>query len=118
MSNREWMTGRRMSEEEINELRKRFKNYTNKTGETNPCYEIFLDDENKKTNTQTNKTWWTETKLWIVSSIFFITFLSLAYFYPMIALVICLISLGALFLYVLIWAGTILLKNILELDDN
>jgi hypothetical protein len=74
---------------------------------------------NKKTNTtQTNKTWWTETKLWAVSSIFFITFLTLGWIYPMIALVMCLIALGAVFLYVLIWAGTILLKGILELDDN
>jgi len=74
---------------------------------------------NKNTNTtQTNKTWWTETKLWIVSSTFFITFLTLAYFYPMIALAICLIALGAVFLYVLVWLGTILLKEALGLDDN
>ena len=65
-----------------------------------------------------NKTWWTETKLWIVSSIFFITFLTLGWFYPMIVLAICLIALGAVFLYILIWAGTLLLKEILELDDN
>ena len=75
--------------------------------------------ENKKINNiQTNKTWWTETKLWIVSSTFFITFLTLAYFYPMIALAICLIALGALFLYVLVWLGTLLLKEILGLDDD
>jgi hypothetical protein len=74
---------------------------------------------NKKTNTtQTNKTWWTETKLWIVSSIFFITFLTLGWFYPMIALAICLIALGAVFLYVLVWLGTLLLKEILGLDDK
>ena len=74
---------------------------------------------NKKTNTtQTNKTWWTETKLWIVSSIFFITFLTLGWFYPMIALAICLIALGAVFLYVLVWLGTLLLKEILGLDDE
>jgi hypothetical protein len=65
-----------------------------------------------------NKTWWTETKLWIVSSIFFITFLTLGWFYPIIALVICLITLGAVFLYVLVWLGTILLKEILGLDDK
>jgi hypothetical protein len=74
---------------------------------------------NKKTNTtQTNKTWWTETKLWIVSSIFFITFLTLGWFYPMIALAICLIALGAVLLYVLVWLGTLLLKEILGLDDD
>jgi hypothetical protein len=76
---------------------------------------------NKKTNTnttQTNKTWWTKTKLWTVSSIFFITFLTLGWFYPMIALAICLIALGALFLYVLVWLGTLLLKEALGLDDN
>lgn len=69
-------------------------------------------------NTQTNKTWWTETKLWIVSSIFFITFLTLGWFYPMIALAICLIALGAVFLYVLVWLGTLLLKDALGLDDE
>jgi hypothetical protein len=36
----------------------------------------------------------------------------------MIVLAICLIALGAVFLYILIWAGTLLLKEILELDDN
>ena len=65
-----------------------------------------------------NKTWWTETKLWIVSSIFFITFLTLGWFYPMIALAICLIALGAVFLYVLVWLGTLLLKDVLGLDDK
>jgi hypothetical protein len=65
-----------------------------------------------------NKTWWTETKLWTVSSIFFITFLTLGWFYPIIALAICLIALGAVFLYVLVWLGTILLKDILGLDDK
>jgi hypothetical protein len=69
-------------------------------------------------NTQTNKTWWTETKLWIVSSIFFITFLTLSCFYPMIALAICGIALGAVFLYLLVWMGTILLKDALGLDDE
>ena len=70
------------------------------------------------TNTQTNKTWWTETKLWTVSSIFFITFLTLGWFYPMIALAICGIALGALVLYLLIWLGTILLKDVLGLDND
>jgi len=70
------------------------------------------------TNTQTNKTWWTKTKLWTVSSIFAITFFTLAYFYPMIALAICLIALGAIALYVFIWIGTILLKDALGLDDD
>jgi hypothetical protein len=65
-----------------------------------------------------NKTWWTETKLWTVSSIFFITFLTLACFYPMIALAICGIALGAIALYVIIWLGTILLKDVLGLDGN
>jgi cation transport ATPase len=73
---------------------------------------------NTNTNTQTNKTWWTETKLWIVSSIFAITFFTLAWFYPMIALAICLIALGAIALYVFIWIGTILLKDALGLDDD
>jgi hypothetical protein len=74
---------------------------------------------NKKTNTtQTNKIQWTETKLWTISGVFFITFLTLGWFYPMIALAICLIALGAIALYVFIWIGTLLLKEILELDDD
>jgi hypothetical protein len=38
--------------------------------------------EKTNTNTQTNKIQWTETKLWTASSIFFITLLTLAWFYP------------------------------------
>jgi hypothetical protein len=36
----------------------------------------------------------------------------------MIALAICLIALGALVLYLLIWLGTILLKDVLGLDND
>jgi hypothetical protein len=36
----------------------------------------------------------------------------------MIALAICLIALGAVFLYVLVWLGTLLLKEILGLDND
>jgi hypothetical protein len=79
---------------------------------------LITNIEKTNTNTQTKTTWWTETKLWIVSSIFFITFLTLGWFYPMIVLAICLIALGALFLYMLVWLGTLLLKEILGLDDN
>ena len=79
----------------------------------------LTDRMRKQINTQTNKTWWTETKLWIVSSIFFITFLTLSCFYPMIALAICLIALGAVFLYLLVcFRDIILLKEILGLDDE
>ena len=74
--------------------------------------------EKTNTNTQTNKIQWTETKLWTISSIFFITFLTLSCFYPMIALAICGIALGAVFLYLLVWMGTILLKDVLGLDND
>jgi len=80
--------------------------------------EQITNKTNTNTNTQTKTTWWTETKLWIVSSTFFITFLTLAYFYPMIALAICGLALGAVFLYMLVWLGTILLKDALGLDDD
>jgi hypothetical protein len=70
------------------------------------------------TNIQTNKIQWTETKLWTVSSIFFITLLLLGWFYPMIVLSICVIALCAMLLYVVIWLGTLLLKEILGLDDK
>jgi hypothetical protein len=69
-------------------------------------------------NIQTNKIQWTETKLWTVSSIFFITLLLLGWFYPMIVLSICVIALCAMLLYVVIWLGTLLLKEILGLDDE
>jgi hypothetical protein len=69
-------------------------------------------------NIQTNKIQWTETKLWTVSSIFFITLLLLGWFYPMIVLSICVIALCAMLLYVVIWLGTLLLKEILGLDDK
>jgi hypothetical protein len=36
----------------------------------------------------------------------------------MIVLAICLIALGAVVLYVLVWLGTLLLKEILGLDDE
>jgi hypothetical protein len=74
--------------------------------------------ETTNTNTQTNKIQWTETKLWTASSIFFITLLLLGWFYPMIVLSIGVITLGALALYFLVWLGTILLKDILGLDDD
>jgi hypothetical protein len=74
--------------------------------------------ETTNTNTQTNKIQWTETKLWTASSIFFITLLTLAWFYPMIVLSICVIALCAMLLYVVIWLGTLLLKEILGLDDD
>jgi len=78
----------------------------------------IIDEINEIKNNIQTKTWWTKTKLWIVSSTFFITFLTLAYFYPMIALAICGLALGAVFLYMLVWLGTILLKEALELDDD
>jgi hypothetical protein len=74
--------------------------------------------ETTNTNTQTNKIQWTETKLWTASSIFFITFLLLGWFYPMIVLSIGVIALCAMLLYVTIWLGTLLLKEILGLDDE
>jgi hypothetical protein len=74
--------------------------------------------EKTNTNTQTNKIQWTETKLWTASSIFFITLLLLGWFYPMIVLSICVIALCAMLLYVVIWLGTLLLKEILGLDDK
>jgi hypothetical protein len=107
MKNDEWMKGRPITDEEINELKKHFKNNT-----------IQTQPDLIWAKLKPNKTWWTETKLWTVSSIFFITFLTLGWFYPMIALAICLIALGILFLYAIVWLGTILLKEILELDDN
>lgn len=77
-----------------------------------------IENEITNTNTQTNKIQWTENKLWTVSSIFFITLLLLAWFYPMIVLSMCVITLCAMLLYVTIWLGTILLKEILGLDDE
>jgi hypothetical protein len=103
---------------------KQINNFQQRTEFKNPpltekqTKNLITNIEKTNTNTQTKTTWWTETKLWIVSSIFFITFLSLGWFYPMIALAICGIALGALVLYLLIWLGTILLKDVLGLDND
>jgi hypothetical protein len=84
-----------------------------------PKPSITKIEEIMNTNkTQTNKIQWTETKLWTASSIFFITLLLLGWFYPMIVLSICVIALCAMLLYVVIWLGTMLLKEILGLDDE
>ena len=52
MENKKWREGRPITDEELNELRKRFRDYIERTGETNPYYEIVLDDENEKTNNE------------------------------------------------------------------
>ena len=52
MENKKWREGRPITDEELNELRKRFRDYIVRTGETNPYYEIVLDDENEKTNNE------------------------------------------------------------------
>jgi len=96
------------------ELENTTTNKTNNTIQTQPD----LIWPRLWTEYKINKTWWTENKLWTVSSIFFITFLTLGWFYPMIALAICGLVLGAVFLYVLVWLGTLLLKEILGLDDE
>jgi Flp pilus assembly protein TadB len=88
------------------------------TNTTNIMKETNRMDMKLMNNIQTKNITWTETKLWTVSSIFFITLLLLGWFYPMVVLSICVIALCAMLLYVVIWLGTLLLKEILGLDDK
>jgi hypothetical protein len=116
MSNREWMKGRRMSEEEINELRKRFKNNTNKSS---------METDN---NEQWNETWcdvckskptkseWSETKRWIVaaSSVLGFTWLIIMlYMYNVLAYVTYSIVVIYI-LYIFIYAVKEVVDNIID----
>ena len=74
---------------------------------------------NKNTNTtQTNKTWWTETKLWIVSSIIVMAILLSAVYFTKALLIICLVSLVAIFVGLLVAGIYVLIKDALGLDDE
>jgi hypothetical protein len=116
MSNREWMKGRRMSEEEINELRKRFKNNTNKSS---------METDN---NEQWNETWcdvceskptkseWSETKRWIVAASSVLGFTGLVimlYMYNVLAYVTYSIVVIYI-LYIFIYAVKEVVDNIID----
>jgi hypothetical protein len=74
---------------------------------------------NKKANTtQTNKTWWTETKLWTVSSIIVMAILLSAVYFTKAILIICLVSLVAIFVGLLVAGIYVLIKDVLGLDDD
>jgi hypothetical protein len=74
---------------------------------------------NKKTNTtQTNKTWWTETKLWTASSIIVMGLILSAIYFTKALLIICLVSLVGIFLGLLVAGIYVLIKDALGLDDE
>ena len=50
MENKKRRTGRPITEEELTQLRKRFRDYIERTGETDPYYKLDIEDENEKTN--------------------------------------------------------------------
>ena len=52
MENKKRRTGRPITEEELAQLRKRFRDYIERTGETDPYYKLDIDDENEKTNNE------------------------------------------------------------------
>jgi hypothetical protein len=74
---------------------------------------------NKNTNTtQTNKTWWTETKLWTASSIIVMGLILSAIYFTKALLIICLVSLVGIFLGLLVAGIYVLIKDALGLDDE
>jgi hypothetical protein len=74
---------------------------------------------NKNTNTtQTNKTWWTETKLWTASSIIVMGLILSAIYFTKALLIICLVSLCVIFVGLLVAGIYVLIKDALGLDDN
>jgi hypothetical protein len=74
---------------------------------------------NKNTNTtQTNKTWWTETKLWTASSIIVMGLILSAIYFTKALLIICLVSLVAIFVGLLVAGIYVLIKDALGLDDK
>ena len=74
---------------------------------------------NKNTNTtQTNKTWWTETKLWTASSIIVMVLILSAIYFTKALLIICLVSLVAIFVGLLVAGIYVLIKDALGLDDD
>lgn len=83
-----------------------------------PSVTKIEETTNKKTNTQTNKTWWTETKLWAVSSIIVMGLILSAVYFTKALLIICLVSLVGIFLGLLVAGIYVLIKDALGLDDK
>ena len=83
-----------------------------------PSVTKIEETTNKKTNTQTNKTWWTETKLWTVSSIIVMAILLSAVYFTKALLIICLVSLVGIFLGLLVAGIYVLIKDALGLDNE
>jgi hypothetical protein len=83
-----------------------------------PSITKIEETTNKKTNTQTNKTWWTETKLWIVSSIIVMAILLSVVYFTKALLIMCLVILATLFLGLLVAGIYVIIKEVLGLDDE
>jgi hypothetical protein len=65
-----------------------------------------------------NKTWWTETKLWTVSSIVTAVIILSAIYFTKTLLIICLTSLAGIFLGLLVAGIYVIIKEVLGLDDK
>jgi hypothetical protein len=65
-----------------------------------------------------NKTWWTETKLWIVSSIIVMVLILSAIYFTKALLITCLVSLVGIFLGLLVAGIYVIIKEVLGLDDK
>jgi hypothetical protein len=83
-----------------------------------PTPSVTKIGETTNTNTQTNKTWWTETKLWTVSSIIVMAILLSAVYFTKALLIICLVILATLFVGLLVAGIYVLIKDALGLDDE
>jgi hypothetical protein len=83
-----------------------------------PSVTKIEETTNKKTNTQTNKTWWTETKLWTASSIIVMGLILSAIYFTKALLIICLVILVGIFLGLLVAGIYVLIKDALGLDDE
>ena len=78
----------------------------------------LTDKMREQINTQTNKTWWTETKLWTISSIVTAVILLSAIYFTKTLLIICLTSLVGIFLGLLVAGIYVIIKAIFGLDDK
>jgi hypothetical protein len=74
----------------------------------------IIDEINK----MTEKSWWTETRLWITSGIITAAILLSVLFFAKVLLVICLISLGVMFVGALAALIRMLIKEIINWDEE
>lgn len=74
----------------------------------------IIDEINK----MTKKSWWTETRLWITSGIITVAILLSVFFFTKVLLVICLVSLGLMFVGAMVALIRMLIKEIINWDEE